>query len=138
MALALQSDGVAYRALIPIPEGMTLFPGAASPLRLALSPDGRQLAFVILEGASGLGLRRLWVRRVDEAAARPLAGTEGADTPFWSPDGRFIAYRAQNKLWKINVSGGPPLMLADSFAVTGGVGGAWNRDDVILFTPKAG
>jgi eukaryotic-like serine/threonine-protein kinase len=129
-------DGVAYRALIPIPEGMTLFGGAASPLRLALSSDGQQLAFVVFD--SGLGLRRLWVRRVDEAAARPLAGTEGADTPFWSPDGRFIAYRAQNKLWKINVSGGPPLMLADSCAGPGGAGGAWNRDDVILFTPKAG
>src|SRR5207249_10323256 len=93
----------------------------------------------VLEGDSGLGQRRrLWVRRVDEATARPLAGTEGADTPFWSPDGRFIAYRAQNKLWKINVSGGPPLMLADWFAVSGGVGGAWNRVDVFMFTRKVG
>ena len=77
----------------------------------------------------------LWVRPLDAVVAQSLAGTEGATYPFWSPDSRFVAFLAQGKLKKIDVSGGAPLTLCDASL---GATGAWNRDDVILFTPKGG
>ena len=77
----------------------------------------------------------LWVRPLDAVAAQSLAGTEGATYPFWSPDSRFVAFLAQGKLKKIDVAGGAPLTLCDASL---GATGAWNRDDVILFTPKGG
>ena len=94
---------------------------------LALSPDGTRLALIAsVSGAEP----SLWVRRLDSATAQPLAGTEGADDPFWSPDGQFIAFFAQGKLKKIDVSGGPAQSLCE--AENGG-GGAWNQDGIILF-----
>ncbi len=72
---------------------------------LALSPDGRWLAFV---ASMGEGKRSLWLRPLDSLAARALPGTEGAIYPFWSPDSRALAFFAQGKLKKIEVSGGPP------------------------------
>jgi Tol biopolymer transport system component len=95
----------------------------------ALSPDGRRIVF----GARTTdGKSQLWVRHLDGLTAQPLAGTEGAAFPFWSPDSRFIAFFAAGKLKKIDASGGPALTLADASA---GRGGAWNQDGVILFAP---
>jgi Tol biopolymer transport system component len=93
----------------------------------AVSPDGRQIVFV----ASGAdGTPQLWIRRLDSLHARTLAGTDGAAQPFWSPDSRSVGFFAGGKLRKIDVAGGPPQTLADApFPV----GGAWNRDGVILF-----
>ena len=78
---------------------------------LALSPDGRWLAFV---ASMGEGKRSLWLRPLDSLAARALPGTEGAIHPFWSPDSRALAFFAQGKLKKIEVSGGPPQILSDA------------------------
>jgi hypothetical protein len=96
----------------------------------ALSHDGRQLAYVatISEGKS-----LLWVRPVDSMKARSLEGTDGAGFPFWSPDGRFIGFFAAGRLKKIEASGGPPLTICDA---PQGRGGTWNREGVILFTPR--
>jgi Tol biopolymer transport system component/predicted Ser/Thr protein kinase len=95
----------------------------------ALSPDGKRIVF----GArSADGKTPLWVRSLDALTAQPLAGTEGAAFPFWSPDSRFIAFFADGKLKKIDASGGPALTLADAPV---GRGGTWNRDGVIIFTP---
>jgi hypothetical protein len=75
----------------------------------------------------------LWVRPLDSRVAQALGGTEGATYPFWSADSRFIAFLAQNKLKKIGVAGGEVVTLCDA---SFGSSGAWNRDDVILFTPN--
>ena len=95
----------------------------------ALSPDGKRIVF----GArSADGKTPLWVRSLDALTAQPLAGTEGAAFPFWSPDSRFIAFFADGKLKKIDASGGPALTLADAPV---GRGGSWNRSGVIIFAP---
>jgi serine/threonine protein kinase/Tol biopolymer transport system component len=94
-----------------------------------LSPDGKRIVF----GARGAdGKTPLCVRPLDALTAQPLAGTEGAAFPFWSPDSRFIAFFADGKLKKIDASGGPALTLADAPV---GRGGSWNRDGVIIFAP---
>ncbi len=96
---------------------------------LSVSPDGRLVTFAA-KGAGGKS--SLWVRSVDDAAARPLPETEGAMWPFWSPDSRFIAFFADGKLQKVDVSGAPPLTICDA---PNGRSGSWNRDGVILFSP---
>src|SRR5262245_1582882 len=94
--------------------------------QIAVSPDGRHLAFTAATG----GNVQLWVRALDSTEARALAGTQGAMFPFWSPDSRFIGFFADSRLKKIDVTGGPALTLCES-AVP--YGGAWSRDGVILF-----
>jgi Tol biopolymer transport system component len=91
----------------------------------ALSPDGRQITFV----ASEDGTARLWLRRLDATSAQPLAGTEGASHPFWSPDSRSVGFFADNKLKRIDIGGGSPQTLAD----TENRGGTWSSDGTILF-----
>jgi Tol biopolymer transport system component len=101
-------------------------PATSELTSFAVSPDGRRLVFV----ASAEGQQRLWMRLLDQIAAQPLAGTEGAKYPFWSPDSRSIGFFAEGKLKRIEVAGGPPQVLA---SVEFGLGGAWNREGVIVF-----
>jgi len=98
--------------------------------RLALSPDGRRLAFV---AAGSSGSRMLWIRPLDSLSAQPVPGTEGALAPFWSPDSRFIAFTADGKLKKIDPAGGPAVPLCDNSSP---VPGSWSRDNVIVFGPS--
>jgi Tol biopolymer transport system component len=119
----------AFLASILPPEN-TRFEFRGSPM--VLSPDGRQVAFVAQPPE---GVRQLWVRPFDALTTRPLAGTEGAIKPFWSPDSRFLGFFAGGKLKKVGVSGGSPQTLCDA---PSGRGGTWNRDGVILFVPASG
>jgi eukaryotic-like serine/threonine-protein kinase len=123
-------QAVPVRFQIPAPEK-----GSFGSTGLALSPDGRQLAF-IASGADGRAM--LWVRPLDSVTAHALLGTTGAGwVPFWSPDNRSIGFVVQGKLKKIEAAGGPPQTLCE---VPGGlVGGSWSRDGVIIFgTPFGG
>src|SRR5262245_32648655 len=99
--------------------------------QIAVSPDGRYLAFTAATG----GNVQLWVRALDSTEARPLAGTQGATFPFWSPDSRFIGFFADGRLKKIEVTGGLVQPLCEAPYP---LGGAWSRDEVILFGGEPG
>jgi hypothetical protein len=89
------------------------------PGPVVVSPDGRSLAF----SAVSEGQTRLFVRGLDATEARPLAGTEGAEYPFWSPDSRSLGFFASDKLKRVEAAGGPPLTLC---GVQQGKGGSWS------------
>jgi serine/threonine-protein kinase len=95
-----------------------------------LSPDGTLVAFVAQEGETGRA--QLYVRRLDQLQATPLAGTDDALCPFFSPDGLWIAYSDERKLKKIPVTGGAPTTLADIGELRGGT---WGEDGTIVFSP---
>src|SRR5262249_4354245 len=92
-----------------------------------ISPDGRTMAFTA-NGTDGRNV--LYVQPLDSSEAKLLPGTAEAIEPFWSPDSRSIAFGAQGKLKRIDVSGGSPQILCDAARLTGG---AWNRAGVIIF-----
>jgi eukaryotic-like serine/threonine-protein kinase len=102
-------------------------PATDMPLQFALSPDGRHIVFV----ASGDRSARLWLRALDDTEARPLAGTEGATYPFWSPDSRSVGYFAQSRLVRLDIAGGAPDVLATLTGISSG--GSWSDTGTILF-----
>src|SRR6185503_10247025 len=116
------------------PLHLSLLPpiGIASTGPLALSPDGKSVAFA---GWGQDGVPRLWVRSLEETEARQLQGTEDASLPFWSPDGSSLAFFARRRLLRIEVAGGPPRILAE---ISDSRGGCWTKDDVIVFAPNPG
>jgi len=122
-------EAPAMRASILPPEKSSFDFAGENGGSLTVSPDGRRLTFMA-KGEDGKSL--LWIRAPDEMTARPVPGTEGAAWPFWSPDSRFVAFFADQKLKKVDVAGAPPLLLCDA---TNGRSGSWNRDGVILFSP---
>ncbi len=111
------------RYSIALPEEEALAEGAS---RIAVSPDGSPLRLVYVgEGEQG---SRLLVRDLDQLHATPLAGTDGADYPFFSPDGsREGFYVVASGEWRVaSLGGGPPNIIADSG--TGRSGGSWGSD----------
>jgi Tol biopolymer transport system component len=95
---------------------------------LALSSDGSNLAFM----AEKDGTIQIWIRSVDSLSTRPLEGTTNASLPFWSPDGRHLAFFADGKLKRIPVVGGAARSLSDALEPRGGT---WGPDDRIIFSP---
>ena len=107
-------------------------PASVVAPQIAMSPDGRQIAFVA-EGPRGRP--GLWVRPLNDSEARLLRGTEDAIYPFWSPDSRSLGFFAQGKLKTVEIGGGPPRTLSE--APLDSRGGTWSRDGTILFAPAA-
>jgi len=101
---------------------------------MSLSPDGRQ---VVLFGDGADGFTGFWLRSLDSVDLRKLPGTDvgNASFPFWSPDSRTVGFFAYGKLKRVDITGGPPLTIADA---PDGRGGAWFADGTILFAPKPG
>ena len=94
-----------------------------------LSPNGQALVFV---GQRRTGPASLFVRRLDQLDATPLPGTEGAHSPFFSPDGQWIAFFADAKLKKVALSGGAPVTICDT---PDAKGGWWAADGSIVYAP---
>jgi serine/threonine-protein kinase len=107
--------------------------GRAIGAAAVVSPDGTQLAFLARPLAGGPA--RLYVRRLDQLTATPLAGTEDAAGPFFSPDGQWLGFFGGGTLKKIAVTGGAPVKLADATSARGGI---WAEDGTIIFTPTIG
>ncbi len=99
---------------------------------VAISPDGSKIVFV----GSSEGRSQLWLRSLDSPTARPLRGTERGTRPFWSPDSRSIGFFAAGRLKRMDIDGGSATTLTASNAVP--LGGAWNRNGVILFASNPG
>jgi len=93
-----------------------------------ISPNGRHIVYRLNTQDNK---ELLWLRALDSFDARPLAGTEGAIQPFWSPDSRSVAFFANTKLKRIDLSGGAPQTVCDA---PSNVSGAWGRDGTIIFS----
>jgi eukaryotic-like serine/threonine-protein kinase len=112
------------RTVITLPAGQRLA-GLDQPA-VAISFDGTQLAYVAMQG----GTQQLYIRNMDGLEARPLSGTEGATNPFFSPDGQWVGFFADQKLKKVPVSGGAALSLGDAQTPRGA---SWGDQGTIAF-----
>ena len=120
------------RFVMAPPDGAILTATGPNASQLAVSPDGRLVAFIADEPGRD---RTIWIRALDSMSPRRLDRTEGASFPFWSPDSRHLAYFSSGKLMRIPVEGGTPTPICDA---TLGEGGAWSPGDgdgVIVFAP---
>jgi serine/threonine-protein kinase len=94
---------------------------------MAFSPDGKMLVFAGTAGTT----RQLYKRPLDQAEAEPIPGTEGGDGPFFSPDGQWLGFYADNSLKKISTGGGPAVPICK---LEGNLWGAtWGGDGSIVF-----
>jgi Tol biopolymer transport system component len=122
----------------PAPE-QTLYFSANLPFPahdVAVAPNGHTVAVVgYLESMRDtLGTRNvIWIYEVGSQEGRNLSGTEGANFPFWSPDGKWLGFFADGKLKKVDIAGGHVQVLCDA---PSGRGGSWNNENVIIFTPE--
>lgn len=140
--LALATIGLAIAFLrrppkLPPPVRLSAEIGADARIDIghgpavALSPDGARLAFV---GSGSDQRRRIYVRSLDELQATALSGTEDAEKPFFSPDGRWVGFFADHKLKKISVEGGAAVTICDA---PYGRGASWSEDGTIVFVPAS-
>jgi Tol biopolymer transport system component len=114
------------RSTVPLPVGAA-FDAAGG---LALSPDGTHVAYVVTRGDNS----QLYLHALDEFDAKLIVGAEGAQYPFFSPDGRWLGFSDGGKLKKVAVSGGAPQTICDTPGV---FGAAWGPDGTIVFSPSA-
>ena len=101
---------------------------AGTATTVVLSPDGTRIVFPVRTN----GAPRLATRTLDRAEAAPMSGTENSHSPFFSPDGQWLAFFGNGKLKKVAVQGGAPITICD---VAGARGGSWGEDGNIIFTP---
>ena len=113
------------RLMITLPPGQALEKSRFPPL--ALSPDGKLLVYAAaVEG----GRPSLYLRPLDELTARAMPATEGASSPFFSPDGRWLAFYADGMLKKVAVAGGVPLTICEAPPVWSA---SWGDNQTIAF-----
>jgi serine/threonine-protein kinase len=116
-----------------VPRGIT-------PGEISIAPDGRR---VVVVGSDSNATRRLYLRELGSANTPALEGTEGARSPFFSPDGRYVAYASRGALWKLELPRGTPEVISGTdrgLIDQGGLisGGAWGPGDSIVINQRFG
>jgi Tol biopolymer transport system component len=117
------------RTVITLPTDQRLAVGE-NP-EVAISPDGRLLAYAAIQGS----VQQLYLRAMDSLEARAIPGTDGAVNPFFSPDGQSLGFFAEGKLKKVSVNGGGATTLGDAGS---GRGASWGSQGAIVFIPSFG
>jgi serine/threonine-protein kinase len=118
------------RASITLPADQAPAPGLNAHPVVAISPDGERIVYT----AGSTGSYQLFLRRMDQFEATPIPGTHGGHGPFFSPDGRAVAYFQQGALKRVSLDGGEVMTIASA---AGGFGGTWLEDGTIVFAPEA-
>ena len=118
------------RFQLALPQNVSL-PNALTGTTVTISNDGRTVAFV---ATGSTGVQQLFVRSLDDVLPHALAGTEGASTPFFSPDGRWLAFWAGGKLQKVALDGGLAQSLLD---VPHAQGATWSRGGDIVVSAES-
>ena len=116
------------RFTVALPSDQRL--GGLGQRPFAVSPDGTMLVYVAERGDS----TQLFLRELDLGESNPIPGTEGAFSPFFSPDGQWVGFFTDGDLKKISISGGAASVLA---ATRFGRGGSWGNDNTIIFAPDS-
>lgn len=115
----------AVRLAFPLPDG-----AVAAAFDAAISPDGRQVAFVATSG----GVTRLWRRALDAATGEPIPGTEGARQPAWKQTGSVLSFFVTGSLKQVALADGAVSDLAPASSPSGAT---WLADGSLLFAPDA-
>ena len=126
IAVRGQPGPATTRLSIPLPPGQEI---TSSP---AISGDGQIIAYTAQQGTDA---PQLYLRHLDSFEARAVAGSSGAQQPFFSPDGKWVAFFAQGHLQKAEVARGTPILLAEAALP---FGGTWNQDDTIIYAASLG
>ena len=120
------------RVAIPIPAPESFV--TDNYTTLTISPDGRRVAYVARKGDK----RQLVQRSLDAAEVIAIPGTEGAFSPFFSPDGQWLGFFAEGKLRKVSLAGGVPITVCEVGGALDVLGASWGPDDTIVFPEKWG
>jgi serine/threonine protein kinase len=135
-ASPLSTSRPVRRLTIKLPDTEPLALSKFGPLGIgrtavALSPDGSLLVYA----AERNGKSQLFLRALSQFDARPMPGTEGANSPFFSPDGRSLGFFSENKLKKVSLQGGEPVTLCEARIPHGAT---WGTDDTIVLADSEG
>jgi predicted Ser/Thr protein kinase len=125
------SGAPAMNTVIPIPPEPQLVSGSTA-VPFDVSEDGTKLVYVAREGGRG----KLFLRPLDQFDVKPLPGTEDATSPFFSPDGRWVGFVVQRRLFKAATDWGAPVLIAE--VEESGDGACWSRDDRIVYGSASG
>ncbi len=119
------------RTVVALQADETILPNALGPL--TLSPDGSLMVYAAQVGNDPV---RLYLRRMDSLEHTALSGTDGADSPFLSPDGQWLGFFAGRELKKVPITGGTALTICST--ADRGMGARWGPDDHIIFGSVGG
>jgi Tol biopolymer transport system component len=130
-ALAIPAWKHLFQPALPEFRSEISTPDSDRPLDFALSPDGRQIAYVAMDRDAS----RLWLRSLESGEARSLPGTDGAMAPFWSPDGATLGYLRNNSLNRFDIKSGQSRVIVHTSSINP-AGASWSASGTILFAPS--